>query len=200
MPRPVLDDRRTTLPGLAEDNRRPEDGGELVDDDPQYPAEAPAGVGRRGNDRTAGRVARRGPASARRGTPEGSTGDHGARRRRGSERRTPGRRAGYAPARRAWHGAPLPEVVEIRLDRPVEAHGATGDRVSRRRPRVADQLAAEKTHGGDGAREVALFASLCQVAPDTIRAFALSDYLERQRVFRDFLSRRRPNSAGPPGS
>ena len=92
---------------------------------------------------------------------------------------------------------PLPEVVEIRLDHPVEAHGATVDRVSMRRPRVADQLAAEKAPGGDGAREVALFANLCQVAPDTIRAFALSDYLEMQRVFRDFLSRRRPNSAGP---
>ena len=92
---------------------------------------------------------------------------------------------------------PMPEVVEIRLDHPVEAHGATVDRVSLRRPRVADQLAAEKTPGGDGAREVALFANLCQVAPDTIRAFALSDYLEMQRVFRDFLSRRRPNSAGP---
>lgn len=92
---------------------------------------------------------------------------------------------------------PMPEVVEIRLDHPVEAQGATVDRVSMRRPRVADQLAAEKTPGGDGAREVALFANLCQAAPDTIRALALSDYLEMQRVFRDFLSRRRPNSAGP---
>ena len=92
---------------------------------------------------------------------------------------------------------PMPEAVEIVLDHPVEAQGATVTTVSMRRPRVADQLAAEKTPGGDGAREVALFANLCQVAPDTIRAFALSDYLEMQRVFRDFLSRRRRTSAGP---
>lgn len=102
-----------------------------------------------------------------------------------------------SPAPPITFPTPLPEVVEIRLDHPVEAHGATVDRVSMRRPRVADQLAAEKTPGGDGAREVALFANVCQVAPDTIRAFALSDYLEMQRVFRDFLSRRRANSAGP---
>lgn len=105
-----------------------------------------------------------------------------------------------SPAAPMTFPTPLPEVVEIRLDHPVETHGATVDRVSMRRPRVADQLAAEKTPGGDGAREVALFANLCQVAPDTIRTFALSDYLEMQRVFRDFLSRRRPNSAGPPRS
>ncbi len=92
---------------------------------------------------------------------------------------------------------PLPDTVEIVLDHPVEAHGATVATVSMRRPRVADQLAAEKAPGGDGAREVALFANLCQVAPDTVRAFALSDYLEMQRVFRDFLSRRRRTSAGP---
>lgn len=92
---------------------------------------------------------------------------------------------------------PMPEAVEIVLDHPVEAQGATVTTVSMRRPRVADQLAAEKAPGGDGAREVALFANLCQLAPDTIRAFALSDYLEMQRVFRDFLSRRRLTSAGP---
>ncbi len=88
-------------------------------------------------------------------------------------------------------------VVEIVLDHPVAVHGATVTTVSRRRPRVADRLAAEKAPGGDGAREVALFANFCQVAPDTVRALALSDYLERQRVFRDFWSRRRRTSAGP---
>lgn len=92
---------------------------------------------------------------------------------------------------------PMPDTVEIVLDHPVEAHGATVATVSMRRPRVADQLAAEKAPGGDGAREVALFANLCQVAPDTVRALALSDYLEMQRVFKDFLSRRRRTSAGP---
>lgn len=96
--------------------------------------------------------------------------------------------------------AALPEVVPISLDHPVEADGATLEGVSMRRPRVADQLAAEKAAGSDGAREVALFANLCQVSPETIRRLALSDYFEMQRVFRGFLSRRRPTSAAPPRS
>lgn len=102
-----------------------------------------------------------------------------------------------APAPPAAH---LAEVVPIALDHPVEADGATIEGLSMRRPRVADQLAAEKAGGGDGAREVALFANLCEVSPETVRRLALSDYFEMQRVFRGFLSRRRPTSAAPPRS
>lgn len=93
--------------------------------------------------------------------------------------------------------ARMPEVVPIALDHPVEADGATVEALSMRRPRVADQLAAEKTGGTAGAQEVALFANLCQISPETIRRLALSDYFEMQRVFKGFLSRRRPTSAAP---
>lgn len=93
--------------------------------------------------------------------------------------------------------APMPEVVPISLDHPVEADGVTVEALSMRRPRVADQLAVEKTGRTEGAREVALFANLCQVSPETVRRLALSDYFEMQRVFKGFLSRRRPTSAAP---
>ena len=88
------------------------------------------------------------------------------------------------------------DSVEIRLDHPVEADETTLETLAMRRPRVADQLAAEKAGGADGAREVALFANLCEVAPEIIRRLALSDYLELQRVFSGFLSRRGRNSVG----
>lgn len=104
------------------------------------------------------------------------------------------------PPARTPPAAPMPEVVPIALDHPVEADGATIEGLSMRRPRVADQLAAEKAGGGDGAREVALFANLCEVSPETVRRLALSDYFEMQRVFRGFLSHRRPTSAAPPRS
>lgn len=93
--------------------------------------------------------------------------------------------------------ARMPEVVPIALDHPVEVDGVTVEALSMRRPRVADQLAVEKTGRTEGAREVALFANLCQVSPETLRRLALSDYFEMQRVFKGFLSRRRPTSAAP---
>jgi len=78
--------------------------------------------------------------------------------------------------------------AEVKLAHPVEAEGRTLDRLLMRRPRVRDMLAAEKRSGSDAEKEVAMFASLCEVAPSVIESLDLADYQALQEAYRGFLS------------
>jgi hypothetical protein len=75
--------------------------------------------------------------------------------------------------------------VVITLKFPLE-NGTNS--LTMRPPRVRDQLAADKTPGGDGDKEIMMFANLCEVTPNEISDLYMSDYRQLQKVFKDFLS------------
>ncbi len=72
-------------------------------------------------------------------------------------------------------------TATIALTRPHQLGGATTDKVTMREPTVGDQLAASK--GTPAQNEVALFANLCEVAPDEIKALPLRDYRRLQDAY-----------------
>jgi hypothetical protein len=62
------------------------------------------------------------------------------------------------------------------------------NRLTIRRPKVRDQLAAEKAKGSDSEKEIALLANLCEVAPSDIEAMDLVDYKALTEKYRSFLA------------
>jgi hypothetical protein len=56
-----------------------------------------------------------------------------------------------------------------------------------REPTVADQLASEEMQGRDSAKEIAMFANLCEISPDDIKRLTLKDYKKLQVAFMDFI-------------
>lgn len=76
----------------------------------------------------------------------------------------------------------------IELDYPVRHQGHEYARLAMRRPRVGDMLAAEKQGGSDAEREVAMFASLCEVPPEVLRELDMKDYRKIQAAYTGFLS------------
>jgi hypothetical protein len=83
---------------------------------------------------------------------------------------------------------PCVSVQTITLKFPVTADGTELRSLRMRRPKVRDQVYAEKGGGTDAEREIRLFASLCEVAPETIEELTLSDYKQLQEAFSGFLS------------
>lgn len=77
--------------------------------------------------------------------------------------------------------------VDIKLTSPLTIAGAEVKALRMREPTVADQLASEETKGTDAAREIAMFANLCEVAPDDIKRLTLKDYRAVQKAFAGFL-------------
>lgn len=77
--------------------------------------------------------------------------------------------------------------VDIKLTSPLTIAGAEVKALRMREPTVADQLAAEDAKGNDAAREIAMFANLCEVAPDDIKRLTLKDYRAAQKAFAGFL-------------
>ena len=57
-----------------------------------------------------------------------------------------------------------------------------------REPTVADQLATEELKGGESAKEIAMFANLCEIAPDDIKRLTLKDYKKVQAAFLGFIA------------
>lgn len=81
---------------------------------------------------------------------------------------------------------------KIDLDFPLDSGLKS---VNMRRPKVRDQLASEKTAGGEADKEVALFANLCEVSPDEISEMDMFDYQKLQKAYTGFLSSA-PKNAG----
>ncbi|MGE4169151.1 MAG: phage tail assembly protein [Candidatus Margulisiibacteriota bacterium] len=77
---------------------------------------------------------------------------------------------------------------DIELSSPIEIDGTEIAALRMREPTVADQLAADAVKGGDSAKEVNLFANLCEITPDTIKRLTLKDYKKVQEAFVFFTS------------
>lgn len=77
--------------------------------------------------------------------------------------------------------------TDVSLNRPLEIDGAKVSVIRMREPTVADQLASENAKGSDSAKEIAMLANLCEVAPDDIKRLPLKDYKRLQTAFLGFI-------------
>lgn len=78
--------------------------------------------------------------------------------------------------------------TKIELIQSVTADGIETSELNMRRPRVKDQLNAQNSGKTDADREIRLFATLCDVSPDSIMELDVADYSKLQSAYRDFLS------------
>lgn len=77
--------------------------------------------------------------------------------------------------------------VDIKLDYPVTMEGAEVSVLRMRRPKVRDQLMAQKQAKNDPAQtEILLFSFLCEVAPDSMEELDISDYEKLRETFAGF--------------
>ncbi|MEW8194210.1 MAG: phage tail assembly protein [Candidatus Thiodiazotropha sp.] len=76
----------------------------------------------------------------------------------------------------------------IELDYPVEFKGNKYTALTMRRPKVRDQLAADKVGVTQAERETALFGNLCDVPPGVIGELDMKDYGRLQERYESFLS------------
>lgn len=83
----------------------------------------------------------------------------------------------------------MSDVSIVPLAYPVEAEGVRLERLTLRRPKVRDLLAASKSAGSDEVlRELRLFANLCEVAHDVIESLDMADYSKLQEAYAGFTS------------
>lgn len=75
----------------------------------------------------------------------------------------------------------------IPLSKAISVDGANVKALTMREPTVADQLAADAAGGTDSAKELAMFANLCGVAPQQLHGMGLRDYKKVQAVYLGFL-------------
>ena len=78
--------------------------------------------------------------------------------------------------------------VDVELSRPMDIDGAQVKKLRMREPTVADQLASEEFKGGEAAKEIAMLANLCEIAPDDIKRLTLKDYKRLQAAFLGFIA------------
>lgn len=71
----------------------------------------------------------------------------------------------------------------VHLSAPVQIDGVATDTLAMREPSVHDILAVKKGKGSPEDQELALFANLCEVAPETIRNLSFRDYRRLQKAF-----------------
>lgn len=79
-------------------------------------------------------------------------------------------------------------MEKISLNFPVSVGSEVISELTMRRPKVRDQIAANHQTKDAAEQEIALFANLCEVTPDTISEMDMKDYRELQRVYSGFLS------------
>ncbi|GFN46369.1 phage tail assembly protein [Candidatus Regiella insecticola] len=79
-------------------------------------------------------------------------------------------------------------MTEITLKHPITLDGRQYGKLSLRRPRVRDILAASKTMGGDAEKEATMFANLCEVDPNIVNELDIADYKQLQDIYQSFLS------------
>lgn len=81
---------------------------------------------------------------------------------------------------------PAPDGATITLRYPVVHEGQTISSLTMRRPRLRDLLAADRLQGTDAAKEVRIFANLCEVTPAALEEMDLADYAALQSAYRRF--------------
>lgn len=77
--------------------------------------------------------------------------------------------------------------VDITLSRPADIGTAKTSAVRMREPTVGDQEVAAEMSGSEAAKEIAMFANLCELAPDDIRKLPMRDYKRLQTAFLGFI-------------
>lgn len=78
-------------------------------------------------------------------------------------------------------------TCDITLSRALNIAGASVTVLRMREPTVADQEIASASNESDAAREVTMFANLCDQTPDDIRRLPLRDYKRLQAAFVNFI-------------
>ena len=94
------------------------------------------------------------------------------------------------------------KTKKIPLRYPVEVDGAKLEELAMRRPLVRDLRAAQRSAGSGSAAdtEIALFANLCEVAPEAFGQIDLGDYFRVQEVYQGFLSHGSTSAPAAPSS
>ncbi len=75
----------------------------------------------------------------------------------------------------------------ITLNNPIAVDGISVSELSIREPKVRDLLAIERIEG-EALKEVALIANLTSVPKEVVEDLCIKDYVEIQKVLKDFLS------------
>ncbi|MCR9529231.1 phage tail assembly protein [Vibrio alginolyticus] len=76
--------------------------------------------------------------------------------------------------------------TEVKLAYPVELNGQKIEVLNLRRPKVRDQLIADKQNKNDADKEVHLMSLLAEVEPAVIQELDMEDYTEVQKVIVGF--------------
>lgn len=77
--------------------------------------------------------------------------------------------------------------VEITLMRPLSGPLGVIEKVTMRRGKVRDQVAAQDAGGTPAEQEMRLFAFLCGIDPELMNELDLGDYEQIKRTFMGFL-------------
>lgn len=83
----------------------------------------------------------------------------------------------------------------VQLSEPIVVEGQEIQSLTMRRPKVRDQILAEKSEGTAAEQEVAMFANLCEVAPAAIQELDMADYLRLQQVYQGFFDSQQQTAA-----
>ncbi|ODC01210.1 hypothetical protein A3197_01620 [Candidatus Thiodiazotropha endoloripes] len=81
-----------------------------------------------------------------------------------------------------------PKATRLELDYPVTVKAAEYKTLKMRRPKVKDQLVAERGGVTQAERETVLFANLCDVSPEVIEELDMKDYAKLQERYEGFLA------------
>lgn len=80
--------------------------------------------------------------------------------------------------------------TEVKLSYPVELNGKQIEVLNLRRPKVRDQLIADKQNKNDADKEVHLMSLLAEVEPTVIQELDMEDYEKVQKVIVGFRKKR----------
>ncbi|CAM3791984.1 phage tail assembly protein [Castellaniella denitrificans] len=81
----------------------------------------------------------------------------------------------------------MSDRTTVELKYPVEIDGAQVSSLTLRRPKVRDNLAAEKMGGSNAEREIALLALLAEVSPAALHELDMGDYAALQKALTSFF-------------
>ena len=78
----------------------------------------------------------------------------------------------------------------IELKYPIESSGESVNKLTMRRSKVKDRLlVAQMKSSSDEAKEIRLFANLCEVEPKVIEELDEYDYANLQKAYMDFFGK-----------
>lgn len=78
-------------------------------------------------------------------------------------------------------------MSKVTLQYPIPVDGQTLSEITLRRPKVRDQLLAEKAGGGAAEQEVSILANLAELPEEAIQELDMADYLQLQEAYRGFF-------------